>query len=302
MKPLHEDEIPIDEQVVQRLLEGQHPEWSHLAIQRLSTSGSSNVLFRLGDDLLVRLPRQPNGGSTILKESRWLPTLQDRLPVRTPEIVAVGSPSEAFPEHWSIQRWIPGFQLSASRTRPRERLAEELGDAIKVLRDLPRPEKLDDSLLPYRGRSLAEHDAKFRRDLAACRQIRSLDLDLDAMLSIWEEGLKQPEAKETRWFHSDVVAENILVDARGHIAAILDFGGMGLGDPAIDLHGAWEIFDADDRARFRQRLAADDAEWLRGRAWALAVPAMTYSYYWPTMPARIRDRTVMAKAVLDGPD
>jgi aminoglycoside phosphotransferase (APT) family kinase protein len=105
---LHVDELQIDEDVVRRLVADQLPEYSGASVRRLAASGSSNALFRLGDDLLVRLPRQPGGSATLLKEARWLPQLRDSLPVAVPEVIAVGEPGQGYPEHWSVVRWIDG--------------------------------------------------------------------------------------------------------------------------------------------------------------------------------------------------
>ncbi len=88
----------------------------------------------------------------------------------------------------------------------------------------------------------------------------------------------------------------------GQLTGLLDFGGLGIGDPTVDLHGAWELFEPDARAAFRSRLDVDDATWLRAKAWALAIALMTFSYYWQTMPGRIESRLVMARAVLADED
>ena len=100
-----------------------------------------------------------------------------------------------------------------------------------------------------------------------------------------------------QWFHSDLVAENLLT-TNGRLTGVLDFGGLAIGDPTIDLHGAWEIFDSDARDIFRTRLNVDDATWNRGRAWALAIAVSVFSYYWTTMPKRCTDRLAMARNVL----
>ncbi len=294
---LHDNEIPIDDLLVQRLVSDQFPDWSDLSLEKLGASGSSNLLYQLGDDYLVRLPRQPGGGKTIIKEHRWLPHLKDQLSIRIPEITALGIPNDLFPETWSIQRWIPGHRVEAGKGNPN--LAKALATCINELRSLPLPNDIDKSLRPYRGKSLQDHDAAFQHNLEACRSIEGLDLDLDHVLQIWKQSLQQPEAQSQKWFHSDLVAENLLVDDNGNLAAILDFGGLGIGDPAIDLHGAWEIFSKEDRAIFREAMNVSETEWLRGRAWALAVPLMTFSYYWHTMPDRIEHRTTMIRSVLD---
>ncbi len=245
---LHDDELSVDLPLVRALVDRAFPAWSTLALSSLATSGSSNALFRLGEALLVRLPRQPGGSTTIEKEARWLSEIGPLIPVAVPEVVAVGDPA---------LRW-------------------------------------------YRGEPLATRDAQARRGIAACRTIPGLDLDLDAALGVWEEAMTLPEVNQAvspRWYHGDLLAENLLV-RDGHIAAVLDFGGLGVGDPTIDLIAAWEVLDPAAREVLRTALDLDDVSWLRGRAWALTIAVMTFPYYWRTMPERCASRHAMASSVL----
>jgi aminoglycoside phosphotransferase (APT) family kinase protein len=82
------------------------------------------------------------------------------------------------------------------------------------------------------------------------------------------------------------------------LAAVLDFGGLGVGDPTVDLIVAWEVLDAASRDVFRQAVGADEQSWLIGRAWALALALMTFPYYWDTMPDRCASRLAIARSVL----
>lgn len=112
------------------------------------------------------------------------------------------------------------------------------------------------------------------------------------MTEVWEAATTLPgydEAGPARWYHGDLLAENLLV-RDGRLAAVLDFGALAVGDPTADLVGAWEILDAPARAVMRARLGVDDATWLRGRAWALVIAVMTFPYYWRTMPERCVSR------------
>jgi aminoglycoside phosphotransferase (APT) family kinase protein len=304
---LHDDEIPIDIDLVRRLVDTEFPQYAALPLSRLDASGSTNALFRLGDDLLVRLPRQPGGSAGIDKEQRWLPEIGRHLPVAVPEIVALGEPAFGFGERWSIVRWLDGELPKASGlddppTPERSVLAAELADVILALRtvDVPEAAATDPALRWYRGRSLAEFDERTRHNIQQCRSIEGLDLDLDAALAVWAGALEMPGAYEVgpdRWYHSDLVAENLLL-TDGRLTAVLDFGGLAVGDPTIDLHGAWEVLDPPAREVFRTRLGVDDAEWLRGRAWALGIALGTFTYYWETMPRRRRDRLAMIRSVL----
>jgi aminoglycoside phosphotransferase (APT) family kinase protein len=304
---LHDNEIAIDGGLVRKLVDSEFPCHSRLPLSRLGASGSTNVLFRLGDDLLVRLPRQPGGSSAIDKEQRWLHKIGHHLPVAVPEIVAVGSPAFGYSERWAIVGWLKGElpEVCTPEGPPepeRSRLAVELADVVIALRavDVPEAAAMNPELRQYRGRSLAEFDDQTRRNIQQCRSIEGLNLDLDAALAVWTDALEVPGASEAgpdHWYHSDLVAENLLL-SDGRLTGVLDFGGLAVGDPTIDLHGAWELLDPPAREVFRERLGVDDAEWLRGRAWALAISLGAFSYYWTTMPGRMRDRLAMAKSVL----
>lgn len=304
---LHEDELPIDIKLVRELIATQFPQYAAWPLRTLGASGSTNVLFRLGDDLLVRLPRQPGGSAAIDKEYRWLPTISRHLPVAVPEIIALGRPTCGFGERWSIVRWLDGElpMTCEPGDRPapeRSTLATDLAEVILALRavEVPDAAAAAPTLRSYRGRSLAEFDKQMRRTIQQCRSIDGLDLDLNAAWEVWGYTLKASgtcELGPDRWYHSDLVAENLLL-TNGRLTGVLDFGGLGIGDPTIDLHGAWEVLDAPAREVFRTRLGVDDAEWLRGRAWALAIAIGTFAYYWDTMPGRRRDRLAMARSVL----
>lgn len=293
--------------LVRSLIDRAFPEYSSVPLSPLHASGSSNALFRLGSDLLVRLPRQPGGSATINKEARWLPHLRPLLPVSIPEVVAVGEPDLGYPERWSVVHWLDGDVPTAvdpesNATATRLHLARDLATVVKALRDMPVPHSalVDPELRWYRGAPLRTLDDPTRRNIAACRAIPGLHLDLDLALHVWDEAMALPEheqASAPRWYHGDLLAENLLV--RGdRLAAVLDFGGLAVGDPTVDLVVSWELLDASSREAFRRAVGVDDMAWLRGRAWALALALMTFPYYWRTMPGRCADRLAMGRSVL----
>ena len=303
---LHEDEIPIDARLVRTLIDAQFPQYAQLALRRLDETGSTNALFRLGDELLVRLPLQPGNGAAIEAEQRWSDVFRSRMPVAIPRTLAVGRPGSGYPERWSILGWLPGERPSAYQpgqvaAPPRSRLAAELAVVIQAIRSAPLTagDIRDPSLRGYRGGTLAEFDRSVRGYLDDCRGNPELDVDLDLAQQIWEAALRLPGADRAaadQWYHGDLVAENLLV-SRGGLSAVVDFG-VSVGDPTIDLHGAWELFDPPAREIFRDRLDADEATWLRGRAWALGIALGTFSYYWRTLPSRCADRLAMIRNVL----
>jgi len=306
--PLHTDELAIDLSLVRDLVDRALPTRAALQLSRLASSGSSNALFRLGDELLVRLPRQPGGSSTIDKEARWVPEIGPLLPVPVPDVVAIGEPAFGYPERWSVVRWLhgdvpPAVGLKTPVAPSRGSLARELADVIAALGriDVPQDALRDPALRWYRGEPLATRDAETRGHIEACRAIPGLALDLDATRQVWEDAMTLPGVDRPappRWYHGDLLAENLLV-RDGRLAAVLDFGGLGVGDPTVDLIAGWEVLDASAREVFRTSLGLDEATWLRGRAWALSIAVMTLPYYWRTMPARCADRLAMAQAVLE---
>jgi aminoglycoside phosphotransferase (APT) family kinase protein len=306
MTVLHDDEIPIDLDLVRNLVDAEFPQYADLPLRRLDASGSTNALFRLGDELLVRLPRQPGNGAAIEQELRWTREFGPLLPVKVPQVLAVGRPGHGYRERWSIVGWLPGEHPRAcgpdEPADPRRaQLAVDLAAVIVALRAAPVPDDAthDPALRGYRGGALAGLDKSVRRNVEKCRSIAGFDLDLDRTLAVWEDALTLPGAHVAgpdRWYHGDMVAENLLI-TDGRLSAVIDFA-VSVGDPTIDLHGAWEIFDRSARDVFRQRLGVSDAEWLRGRAWALGLSLGTFTYYWHTMPGRRESRLTTARNVL----
>lgn len=303
---LHSDEIPVDAALVRTLVGRAMPHHAGTPVRRLASSGSTNTLFRLGDEFLVRLPRQQGGSASISKEARWLPVLGPRLPVSVPDVVAVFEPDDDYPERWSVVRWIDGDHPEVVDSRApiaprREDLAKDLAAVLHALQhaDVPTEAINDSRLRWYRGEPLAAMDQETRENIARCRSLADFGFDLDAAERVWDEAMSLPGAADRttpRWYHGDLAAENLLL-RDGRLAAILDFGGLAVGDPTVDLVVAWEILDPPAREVFRRQLGVDDAAWLRGRAWALCIALMIW-YYWTTMPERRASRMAVGRNVL----
>ena len=142
-------------------------------------------------------------------------------------------------------------------------------------------------------------DRATRENIERCRSLEDFDFDLHAAERLWDEAMRSTGAADRvspRWYHGDLAAENLLV-RNGKLAAVLDFGGLSVGDPTVDLVVAWEILDPPARELFRRQLGVDDATWLRGRAWVLCITPMIW-YYWTTMPERRASRMTMGRTVL----
>ena len=216
------------------------------------------------------------------------------LPVPVPQVVAVFDPDCGYPERWSVVRWIEGAHpVAVDPGTPvdprREELAKNLATFLDALRQVETPTVAvnNPDLQSYRGEPLATMDQGTRENIERCRCLGDFDFDLDAAEQMWVDAMKLPGAAERttpRWYHSDLAAENLLV-RDGALTAVLDFGGLSVGDPTVDLVVAWEVLDPPARELFRRQIGVDEASWLRGRAWALSLTLMIW-YYWTTMPDR----------------
>lgn len=251
--------------LVQRLVAAQFPQWAHLPVTPVAHDGWDNTTFRLGDDLSVRMPSAERYVAQLDKEHRWLPRLAPHLPLPIPEPVALGAPGPGFPWPWSVRRWLPGEHAIVARVRDLTEFATDLAGFLAALRAVdpsggPAPGAHNFS----RGGPPATYDADTRAALATIGD----EVDGRAALAVWEGALASRFGGPPAWFHGDVAAANLLVTG-GHLAAVVDFGCCGVGDPACDTAIAWTFFDGSSRAAFRDRLGVDAGTWARGRGWAL---------------------------------
>jgi aminoglycoside phosphotransferase (APT) family kinase protein len=267
---MHDDELEIDDALVGRLLAGQFPEWADLPLEPVLPAGTDNALYRLGDDMVVRLPRIHWAVGHVVKEQKWLPRLAPLLPLAIPVVLAKGAPGEEYPWQWSVYRWLEGENLTGEHIVDPGSLAIELAAFISAL------QRIDPTGAPAgRGVPLEERDAATRA------AIDKLDgaIDTEAMTEVWETALHAPVWHGSPvWTHGDLDSRNLLAED-GRLAAVLDFGCVGVSDPACDVMAAWKVCSAETRAVFRAALSVDDATWARSRGWALSQALMALSYY-----------------------
>lgn len=296
---LHADELAVDADLVRRLVDRAFPHLAALPLRPAATTGSSNLLLHLGDDLVVRLPRQPGGGAGIAKEARWSPVVARHVTVAVPEVVAVAEPDLGYPERWSLTRWLPG-QVATGAAPGSVLLALDLATFLSELRTVAVPEgPVGDELSSYRALPLVDLDEDFHELVEECRTL-DVGLDLDEATRVWELATQAcVTTREPVFLHADLVAENLLV-REGRLTAVLDLGGLSVGDPTVDLVVAWEVLDDAGRAALRRELDVDDAAWTTSRGWALLVALMSFPYYGRTMPRRCAARRAMARAALAG--
>lgn len=280
MPNVHPDEIKIDLRVVQRLLEVQFPQWAGLPLRRFPSYGTVNALFRLGDDLCVRLPRLLAEFPTyaieqIHKDAEWLPRLSPHLPTQVPVVVGHGEPSEEYPYSWAIYRWLEG----QSPLRATAALAREIAAFITALHGID-PVGAPSTI--SRAQPLAVHDSATR---AALTHLHG-EIDVPAATRAWERALEAPNwDKPPVWVHGDLLAANLLL-RNGRLSAVLDWGSLCSGDPACDLMIGWSLLEPV-RDEFRAALDLDDATFERGRGWALSQAVVALPYYLHTNPPMV---------------
>jgi len=258
-------EVEINEDLVRRLLQEQHPDLAAEPL-RLVANGWDNVIHRLGDDLAVRMPRRRLGAELVANEHRWLPTLAERLPIPIAAPVRTGAPGLGYPWRWSICPWFEGDVAADVALADPPAEARRLGEFVAELHtEAPADAPVNDAL---RGRPV--RDIRPRIEANASRLADHVPSGVAALV---DELCDVGEwTGPPVWLHGDFHTANMIV-AGGSISAVLDFGDLTSGDPACDLAIAWMLFDDEARAVFRAAAGAgatiDDATWQRGRVWAL---------------------------------
>ncbi|MCX4625612.1 aminoglycoside phosphotransferase family protein [Streptomyces sp. NBC_01443] len=294
---LHHDEVPIDQALVRSLLEAQRPEWAGLPLSPAG-AGTDNVMYRLGDDLVVRLPRTADNARSVHKEQEWLPRLAPRLACPIPEPVHAGTPTDAFPLVWSVYRWFDGDEAGPDTVRDWAAFGADLAAVVRELHGtgLMGATRSDD-LSWYRGGSLQACDEWFGKCLDDCRTTVGSELDVEALGRLWRTALVLPEPSGPHvWLHGDLKPTNLLV-REGKLHAVIDFGALSVGFPDAEHATVWDL---PPRARqaYWNTLGLDEQTWARARAWAIAVAVSGISYYWHTYPAFVAECRARLEAIL----
>jgi aminoglycoside phosphotransferase (APT) family kinase protein len=294
---MHEDAVETTADLVGRLVARQFPGWAGLPVRPVPTSGTDHALYRLGDDVVARLPRIGWALGQADKERLWLPRLGPGLPLAVPQPVAQGHPDQVYPWSWSVYKWLPGQSAAEEPPADPEAAAKTLAAFLNALQSLdtaggPRAE--DHGL---RGAPLAVRDAKTREALASLAG----EIDVPAALALWQAAMDAPASTQSVWFHGDLLPGNLLCTG-GRLSAVIDWGGLGVGDPAVDLLPAWSLFDGEGRDAFRRATGADDAAWARGRGHALSQAALFLPYYRNTNPGGVDQAWKTLKAALADQD
>ncbi|MEU9173801.1 aminoglycoside phosphotransferase family protein [Streptomyces sp. NPDC048420] len=270
---MHADELDIDATLVGGLVADQFPRWRELPVSRVDSAGTDNAMYRLGDDMVVRLPRLPGGGCQVDFEHRWLPRLAPGLPLAVPEPLAKGEPGRGYELSWGVYRWLEGDNAYDSPITELTHAAVELGRFVTALRAVD----ATGGPASYRAGPLHVCDDDTRlaiRDLGA-----DGILDASRATALVDEALGLPHwDRASVWVHADLLPGNLLT-ANARLTAVIDFGCFGTGEPTADTLPAWTLFTGESRRLFREAAEFDDATWERGRAWALIWGVGAVHYY-----------------------
>lgn len=253
-------EVEIGEDLVRALLAAQHPDLAHLPIAH-AASGWDNAMFRLGDDMAVRLPRRLVGVELIENEQRWLPTVAD-LPLPIPAPLRVGLPGDGYPWPWSVLPWMPGGPTDLDPLS-----ADQAPVLAGFLKALHRPAPADAPHNPHRGVPLAGRLDYLTPRIA--RLAAETDLVTPRIRDVWARALATPIDVEATWLHGDPHARNVL-SKDGRLTAVIDWGDMCQGDRATDLSSLWMLLpDIEARHAAMAAYGASDATWARAAGWAV---------------------------------
>lgn len=260
-----DDRLAIDPGLVRRMVARQFPHWAHLPVTPVLPGGWDNRSFRLGADLLVRLPSAARYAAQVAKEQRWLPALAHLLPLPIPIPLGHGVPDTEFQFPWSVLRWLPGEPAAAAPPADQVRFAQDLAAFLRALQAADATE--GPAAGPHsfhRGGTLAVYDAQMRDALLRLESTT----DAGAARRLWRQAVSTRWQGPPVWVHGDIAPGNLLMTS-GRLSAVIDFGCCAVGDPACDLAMSWTFLSPPAREALRAALPLDDATWVRGAAWAL---------------------------------
>ncbi|MGE7852216.1 aminoglycoside phosphotransferase family protein [Bacillus paramycoides] len=262
----------INVSLVEKLIQEQFPEWEHLEIKPVKFSGHDNRTFHLGKQMSVRLPSDAAYVPQVEKENKWLPILSKEitLPISSP--IAKGNPSAEYPWPWSINKWIEGETVTKENVHNLNEFATDLGSFLVEL------QSIDASNGPkagahnfYRGGLISVYDEEARVAIENNKDV----FDETLLKHLWDLALRSTWERTSVWVHGDIATGNLLIKD-GKLCAVIDFGILGVGDPACDAAMAWTFFDKNSRNVFKEVLCMDEETWNRARGWALWKALITY--------------------------
>ncbi|TNH27649.1 aminoglycoside phosphotransferase family protein [Micromonospora orduensis] len=293
---MHADQMDVTVEVVAALVAEQFPQWRGLPVRPLPSAGTVNALFRIGPDVVLRFPLRPSAGpdlrDELLREQEYARLFAAHLPVAVPEPLGLGEAGDGYSGPWAAYRFIPGETARPDRIGDPDVFARDLAGVVVALRGIDtRGRSWSGS---GRGGPLAAQDAGVRAALAVSGALT----DTVALAEVWDRCRDaRRDDPADGWIHADLMPGNLLV-RDGRLVAVIDLGTVGVGDPAVDLMPAWNLFDAGSRETYRRALGVDDATWERGRGWALVQAINALPYYVETNPVMASIARHTLRAVL----
>ena len=264
--------MKITEELVKKLIAEQFPEFLSLPIKPIENMGHDNRTFYLGEDLTIRLPSGIEYVDQAKKEQQWLPYFKDKITLDIPTIVAKGVPSNTFPYTWGIYQWLEGDTVANSEAINQNMLAVDLANFLKEFHSI------DCTNGPvagkhnfYRGGDVSTYH---QETLSSIEHLKEY-FDQEILLKIWHQAIASTWALAPVWVHGDLVPTNMLVK-NNRLSAIIDFGILGIGDPACDLAMYWTYFNQEARVLFKKQVHLDQATWDRARGWVLWKALISY--------------------------
>ena len=283
MPKLHDDEVFVDAELVRTLLRAQCPGWSDLPLRECG-SGTDNTMYRLGENLLVRLPKTPGAARSVVKEQTWLPLIARHLDCAVPEPLHAGTATLAYPQAWSIYRWIDGVEAGPASVTDWSTFGTDLARSVRQLHEIDVPDLSGvDDLTWYRGGTLQDCADAMPPAFERCNGLVDQNVGIPALEHLWRDALSLPEPSAPAvWLHGDLKPSNLLV-RDGRLQAMIDFGCLSVGYPDAEHATVWDLPSAA-RESYWHDSEITEPTWLQARAWAILVAVSGISYYWDTFP------------------
>jgi aminoglycoside phosphotransferase (APT) family kinase protein len=271
---MHQDDLPVTDALIQQLLERHMPQWANLPLVRVTSSGTDNALYRIGDEFVLRIPRRASAALLVSKELDWLPHLSG-LPLTTPTLRYRGHADLGVDCEFGIFEWMHGKIATPENIANASEAAISLASFLKALHlksTVGAP--IAGPINKLRGIPLAEMSERTTPAI----EIVSDEIDAKAAIELWNEALLKSYDKQPVWLHGDLKADNLLT-VDGKLSGVIDWGLSAVGDPAADYATAWSWVQPSARDEFRSVLGLSDGDWLRSKAWGLYGAVIALSYY-----------------------
>ncbi len=274
---MHVDEVEIDDVLVRRLLSAQMPQFADLPLTVVEPWGTDNGIWRLGDDLVVRLPRIGWAQEQVLRERTWLPVLAPKLPVEVPQPLALGEPAFGYPYQWAVHRWIAGRGAALEHSLDPVRFAADLARGVAALQQVSTEGAPTAS---GRARPIRDYDESTRKAIRAASHL----IDAESATAIWQDAMTaEPHRGSPVWVHGDL--EGNCLERDGRLCGLVDWGSACAGDPAVDVQVIWSpLFTEKSRNVFLSVLGVDDATVTRSKGAAINQACAALPYYLHTYP------------------